>query len=100
MGDPVGALKRARAPLRADGTVMLDEPMAGATVEDNFNPVGRVYSGASVMCCTPNALASGPMALGTVPPDAEIQKIALDAGFTRFRRATETPFNRIFEIRP
>jgi SAM-dependent methyltransferase len=100
MGDPVGALKRARATLRADGTVMLVEPMAGARVEDNFNPVGRVYSGASVMCCTPNALASGPIALGTVPPDAEIQKIALEAGFTRFRRATETPFNRVFEIRP
>jgi 2-polyprenyl-3-methyl-5-hydroxy-6-metoxy-1,4-benzoquinol methylase len=100
MGDPLSALKRARATLRDDGTVMLVEPMAGAKVEDNFNPVGRVYSGASVMCCTPNALASGPIALGTVPPDDEFKKLAATAGFTRFRRATETPFNRVFELRP
>jgi 2-polyprenyl-3-methyl-5-hydroxy-6-metoxy-1,4-benzoquinol methylase len=100
MGDPLAALKRARATLREDGTVMLVEPMAGAKVEDNFNPVGRVYSGASVMCCTPNALASGPIALGTVPPDEEFKKLAATAGFTRFRRATETPFNRVFELRP
>jgi 2-polyprenyl-3-methyl-5-hydroxy-6-metoxy-1,4-benzoquinol methylase len=99
MGDPTGALKRARATLRSDGTVMVVEPMAGAKVEDNLNPIGRVFSGASVLCCTPNALASGPIALGTVPPDGEFQKIAADSGFTRFRRATETPFNRIFELR-
>jgi SAM-dependent methyltransferase len=100
MGDPLGALKRARITLRDDGTVMLVEPMAGATVQENFNPVGRVYSGASVLCCTPNALASGPIALGTVAADDEIKKLAAAAGFTRFRRATETPFNRVFELRP
>jgi SAM-dependent methyltransferase len=100
MGDPLGALKRARATVRDDGTVMLVEPMAGAKVEDNFNPVGRLFSGASVLCCTPNALASGPIALGTVPPDEEIKKLAVTAGFTRFRRATETPFDRVFELRP
>jgi ubiquinone/menaquinone biosynthesis C-methylase UbiE len=100
MGDPLGALKRARATLRDDGTVMLVEPMAGKVIEENFNPVGRVYSAASVLCCMPNALASGPIALGTVPPDEEFQKIATDAGFTRIRRATETPFNRVFELRP
>jgi 2-polyprenyl-3-methyl-5-hydroxy-6-metoxy-1,4-benzoquinol methylase len=100
MGDPLGALKRSHATLRSDGTVMVVEPMAGATTEENFNPVGRVYSGASVLCCTPNALASGPIALGTIPPDAELEKIAVAAGFSRFRRATETPFNRIFELRP
>jgi 2-polyprenyl-3-methyl-5-hydroxy-6-metoxy-1,4-benzoquinol methylase len=100
MGNPLGALKQARATLRDDGTVMLVEPMAGAKVEENFNPVGRVYSGASVLCCTPNALASGPIALGTVPPDEEFRKLATTAGFTKFRRATETPFNRVFELRP
>jgi SAM-dependent methyltransferase len=100
MGDPLSALKRARATLADDGTVMLVEPMAGAKVEENFNPVGRVYSGASVLCCTPNALASGPIALGTVAADEEIKKLATSAGFTRFRRATETPFNRVFELRP
>jgi len=100
MGDPLAALKRARATIREDGTVMVVEPMAGAKVEDNFNPVGRVFSGASVLCCTPNALASGSTALGTIPTDEQFRKIAADAGFTRFRRATETPFNRVFEIRP
>jgi SAM-dependent methyltransferase len=100
MGDPLGALKRARATLRADGTVMVVEPMAGAKIEENFNVIGRVFSGASVLCCTPNALASGPIALGTIPPDEEFNKIAGAAGFTRFRRATETPFNRVFEMRP
>jgi 2-polyprenyl-3-methyl-5-hydroxy-6-metoxy-1,4-benzoquinol methylase len=99
MGDPLSAVKRARATLREDGTVMVVEPMAGAKVEDNFNPVGRVFSGASVLCCTPNALASGPVALGTIPPDDEFRKLALSAGFSRFRRATETPFNRVFELR-
>jgi SAM-dependent methyltransferase len=100
MGDPLGALRRARGTVRQDGTVMVVEPMAGARVEDNFNPVGRVHSGASVLCCTPNALATGPVALGTVAPDEEIRKLAAAAGFNRFRRATETPFNRIFELRP
>jgi 2-polyprenyl-3-methyl-5-hydroxy-6-metoxy-1,4-benzoquinol methylase len=99
MGDPLAALKRARTTLHDDGTVMLVEPMAGAKVEENFNPVGRVYSGASVLCCTPNALASGPIALGTVPPDEEIKKLSTTAGFITFRRATETPFNRVFELR-
>jgi SAM-dependent methyltransferase len=100
MGDPLAALKRARATLRDDGTIMVVEPMAGTKIEENFNPVGRVYSGASVLYCTPNAMASGPTALGTVPPDEEIKKIALAAGLTRFRRATETPFNRVFEMLP
>jgi SAM-dependent methyltransferase len=100
MGDPVTACKRSRATLKPDGTLMLVEPMAGAKTEENFNPVGRVYSGASVLCCTPNALASGPISLGTVAPDAEVQKVVTSAGFTKFRRATETPFNRVFEARP
>ena len=100
MGDPVSACKRARETLKQDGVVMLVEPMAGARLEDNFNPVGRVYTGASVLCCMPNALASGPIALGTVPTDEELGKVLAAGGFTRFRRATETPFNRVFEARP
>jgi 2-polyprenyl-3-methyl-5-hydroxy-6-metoxy-1,4-benzoquinol methylase len=100
MGDPVGVLENCRAQLAHDGTMMAIEPMAGRKPEENFNPVGRIYSGASVMCCTPNALATGGYALGTVASDDELEKVVRKAGFTGFRRATETPFNRVFEIRP
>lgn len=99
MGDPVNALKNCLHELREDGVIMAVEPMAGRTTEENFNPVDRIYSGASVLCCTPNALASGGYALGTCATDDAIGKVAGMAGFTRFRRATETPFNRVFEIR-
>jgi len=75
------------------------EPMAGKTPEENFNPVGRVYTGASVLCCTPNAISSGPIALGTVASDEELRKVALEGGLTKFRRATQTPFNRVFEAK-
>ncbi len=83
-----------------DGTVLIVEPMAGETVEANLNPVGRVYSGASVLCCTPNAIASGQTALGTLATEAALRDVLTQGGFTRFRRATETPFNRVFEARP
>ena len=78
---------------------MLVEPMAGETVEENLNPVGRVFSGCSVLCCTPNALAGGGAALGTIASDTVLLGILREAGFTRARRATETPFNRVFEAR-
>jgi 2-polyprenyl-3-methyl-5-hydroxy-6-metoxy-1,4-benzoquinol methylase len=100
MGDPVGALKNCLNQLNPDGVIMAIEPMAGRKVEENFNPVGRIYSGASVLCCTPNALATGGYALGTVASDDQLEKVVREAGFTRFRRATETTFNRVFEIRP
>jgi SAM-dependent methyltransferase len=99
LGDPVAALKNCYRHLKDDGVIMAVEPMAGRKTEENFNPVGRVFSGASVLCCTPNALASGGYALGTVATDDALEKVARAAGFTRFRRATETPFNRVFEIR-
>lgn len=99
MGDPVGALKHAYQCLDDDGTIMVIEPMAGKQAEENFNPVGRVYSGASVLCCSPNAMASGGYVLGTVASDAALEEVARKAGFTRFRRATDAPFNRVFEIR-
>ncbi len=100
MGDPINALKHCRKMLKEDGVVMAVEPMAGRKTNENFNPVGRIYSGASVLCCTPNALATGGYALGTVATDDEIQKVANAADFKHFQRATETPFNRVFEIRP
>jgi SAM-dependent methyltransferase len=100
MGDPVGALRHAREVIAPDGVVLLVEPMAGDTVEDNFNPVGRVYSAASVLVCTPNAVATGPLALGTLATEAALRNVVTEAGFTRFRRAMDTPFNRLFEARP
>jgi hypothetical protein len=75
--------------------------MAGDTLEDNVNPVGRIFYAASTTICTPGAQAqSGGYALGNQVPDATWAALAADAGFSRFRRATETPFNRIFEARP
>jgi SAM-dependent methyltransferase len=100
LGDPVGSLRRARETLNPGGVVMIVEPMASENVEGNFNPVGRVYSGASVLCCTPNAIASGQVALGTVATESQLRNVAAEAGLTQFRRATETPFNRVFEARP
>jgi SAM-dependent methyltransferase len=100
MGDPVGALKNCQSRLKPNGVIMAVEPMAGKRVEENFNPVGRVYSGASVLCCTPNAIATGGYVLGTVASDEELESVARQAGFRKFRRATETPFNRVFEILP
>lgn len=97
MGDPVGALKQAYQALAPDGVVMVVEPMAGRKTEENFNPVGRVFSGASVLCCTPNAIASGPYALGTVASDDALEEVATKAGFSSFKRVTETPFNRVFQ---
>jgi len=99
MGNPVAACKRAAETLKTDGSVMIVEPMAGKTPEENFNIVGRVYTGASVLCCTPNAISSGPIALGTVASDEELRKVALEGGLTKFKRATQTPFNRVFEAK-
>ncbi len=99
MGDPVGAMKRAHETLAKDGTVMLVEPMAGTCVEENINIIGRVFSAASTLCCTANSLALGGPALGAVATDDVLRDVAAQGGFTQFRRATETPFNRIFEAR-
>ncbi|HLJ81134.1 MAG TPA: methyltransferase domain-containing protein [Ktedonobacterales bacterium] len=99
MGDPVGAIQHTAQALAPDGAVLIVEPMAGLHVEDNFNIVGRFYSGASVLCCTPNALASGGKALCTVASDDALREVVANGGLSRFRRAAETPFNRIFEAK-
>jgi 2-polyprenyl-3-methyl-5-hydroxy-6-metoxy-1,4-benzoquinol methylase len=99
MGDPIGACKRAAEVLAADGSALIVEPMAGNTVEENFNIIGRTFSGASTLCCTSNSLAQDGPALGAVAPESAIREVVLAGGFTEFRRATETPFNRIFEAR-
>ena len=99
MGDPVGACKRAAEVLAPSGCALIVEPMAGNTVEENFNIIGRTFAGASTLCCTANSLALGGPALGAVAPESAIHDVVLAGGFTEFRRATETPFNRIFEAR-
>ena len=99
MGDPVGAARRAGEVLAPDGSVLLVEPMAGHSVEENLNPLGRTFSAASTLCCTANALAQGGQALGTVATDAALREVFTAGGFTHFRRAAQTPFNRVFEAR-
>jgi len=101
MGDPLAAARHIRSALAADGTWLLVEPMAGESVEENANPVGRIFYAASTFICTPAAQAQpGGYALGAQVPEAVLAELASEAGFGRFRRATETPFNRVFEVRP
>jgi SAM-dependent methyltransferase len=99
MADPVGAARHARQALAADGTVMLVEPFAGDRVEDNLNPVGRVYYGASSQICVPVSLARNGPALGAQAGEARLRQVLREAGFSRVRRAAETPFNLVIEAR-
>ena len=101
MGDPVGAARQVHRMLDADGTWLIVEPMAGDRVEDNFNPVGRAFYGFSTFLCTPASLSQDVgLALGAQAGEARIGDVVAAGGFTRFRRATETPFNLVFEARP
>ena len=101
MGDPVGACRHALGSLAADGTVMLVEPHAGDRVEDNLNPVGRVFYSASTLLCTPNSLDQEVgLALGAQAGEARLRAVAAEAGFSRFARVAETPFNLVLEARP
>ncbi|HEX2064219.1 MAG TPA: class I SAM-dependent methyltransferase [Acidimicrobiales bacterium] len=101
MGDPLGAARHILDSLAPDGTWLLVEPMAGESLVENVNPVGRIFYSASPLICTPSAQAQeGGYALGNQVPDSVWRDLLTDAGFTRFRRATETPFNRVFEVRP
>jgi SAM-dependent methyltransferase len=100
MADPVGAARHALQALKPDGHVLLVEPFAGDKVEDNLNPVGRVYYGASSQICVPVSLARKGPALGAQAGEARLGAIMRKAGFTRFRRATQTPFNLVLEARP
>ncbi len=101
MGDPVGAARRVREALATDGTWMIVEPMAGDQVEDNLNPVGRAYYGFSTLLCTPSSLSQDVgLALGTQAGPARIRDVVTAAGFTRFARVAQTPFNQVFEVKP
>src|SRR5205814_3799437 len=98
MGDPVGAARQVREALAPDGTWMIVEPAAGDRVEDNLNPVGRAYYGFSTLLCTPASLSQDVgLALGAQAGEARIREVVESAGFTRFRRVAETPFNLVFE---
>ena len=101
IGDPVGTARHVRETLAPDGTWMVVEPMAGDHVEDNFNPVGRAYYGFSTLLCTPGSLSQDVgLALGAQAGPARIRDVVTTAGFTRFGQVAETPFNRVFQIRP
>jgi SAM-dependent methyltransferase len=101
MGDPVGVARRIREALAPDGTLMLVEPRAGDAVEENLNPIGRVYYGLSTVICTPGSLAQDVgLALGAQAGERRIAAVLHEAGFTSVRRATETPLNIIVEARP
>ena len=101
MGDPAGAAAHVKSTLKSDGTWMLVEPFAHDSLEDNLNPIGRVYYGFSTAVCTPSALSqNGGIALGAQAGETRLRDVITEGGFTRFRRATETPFNMILEARP
>ena len=95
MGDPVGAAKHVCKTLAPDGTWMIVEPFANDRVEENLNPVGRVYYAASTMICVPASLAYNGPALGAQAGEARLREVVMKGGFTRFRRATQTPFNLV-----
>ena len=101
MGDPVGAARHVRQALKPDGSWMVVEPMAGDRLEDNLNPVGRLYYAASTMICVPTSLDQ-PVgaALGAQAGFTRLRETIGSGGFTQVRRATETPFNMILEARP
>ena len=101
MGDPVGASEHVLQSLDSDGTWLIVEPFAHDTLEENLNPVGRLYYPFSVLLCTPSSLSQEVgLALGGQAGEKRLHEVVTTAGFTRFRRATETPFNLILEARP
>ena len=100
MGDPVGAATHVLRSLAKDGTWMIVEPFAGDRVEDNLNPVGRVFYSASTLICTPASRSQEVgLALGAQAGEGKIRDVVTRGGFTKFRRATETPFNLVFEAK-
>ena len=101
MGDPVGASAHVRQSLKPDGSWMIVEPMAGDRLEDNLNPVGRIFYAGSTMVCVPTSLSQEVgAALGAQAGEAKLREVITAGGFRKVRRATETPFNMILEARP
>jgi 2-polyprenyl-3-methyl-5-hydroxy-6-metoxy-1,4-benzoquinol methylase len=101
MGDPVGAAAHVFETLKPDGTWMIVEPMAQDDLAGNLNPVGRVFYASSLMVCLPTSLSQEVgLGLGAQAGETKLRQVVMDGGFTRFRRATETPFNMVLEARP
>lgn len=101
MPDPHCAARHIREVLAPDGTLLLVEPYAHDRVEDNLNPVGRLYYGASTVLCVAHSMTEQPRtALGAQAGEARLTEVLHEAGFTRVRRAAETPFNLVLEARP
>lgn len=101
LGDPAGAAAHVLKTLAPDGTWLIVEPFAHDKLEDNLNLVGRIYYAASTMACTPCSLSQEVgLALGAQAGEARLREVVEAGGFTRFRRAAETPFNLILEARP
>lgn len=101
IGDPVGAARHVLRTLSPDGTWILVEPRAADRLEDNLNPVGRIFYSASTMICVPCSRSQDVgLALGAQAGPARTRAVVEEAGFTRFRIATETPFNLVYEVRP
>src|SRR4051794_27491944 len=101
MGDPIGAAAHVRQSLAKDGTWMIVEPFANDQLKDNLNPVGRVYYSFSTLLCTPCSRSQEVgLCLGAQAGEARIREVVTKAGFSRFRRAAETPFNIVYEARP
>jgi SAM-dependent methyltransferase len=101
MGDPRGAAAHVRESLAPEGTWMIVEPFANDRVEENLNPVGRIYYSASTLLCTPASKSQEVgLALGAQAGEARLREVVTGGGFTRFRRAAETPFNIVYEAKP
>ena len=101
LGDPVGALAHCHKALKPDGKVLLVEPYAGDALEENLNPVGRMFYAASAMACTPNSLSQEVgLGLGVQAGEERLRKVAREAGFSKLRRAAQTPVNLILELTP
>jgi SAM-dependent methyltransferase len=100
MADPIDAMKFAKNSLKPDGTCMIIEPMANDKLEENLNVVGRAFYAASTLVCVPNSLADNGPALGAQAGEKKIKEILEAAEFTKFRRATQTPFNIVYEAKP
>lgn len=99
MGDPVAVARHVRQSLKPDGTWMIVEPRAGDRLEDNLNPIGRVFYAASTCVCVPASLAQDGPALGAQAGERRLRKILESGGFAKVRRAAETPFNMVLEVR-
>jgi SAM-dependent methyltransferase len=99
LGDPVGALSRCREALKPDGKVLLVEPYANDRLEENLNPIGRMFYAASAMACTPNSLSQEvALGLGAQAGEERLRRVAREAGFSNLRRAAQTPVNLILEL--